>query len=317
MGIKETPTNFRVYYKDMITSYTQKKEETEAIRKDLIEEAETLYNSIKANIDNYKSNFNLDLTDYKEFVENTYIDGLFYKVAKGAFINKRNNYELVSDLFDLFNYAKYKKEINELDKLITKYDKCLSLKLGEYSELLRFYYTQVHKQLILEGEGYAFSHSIGWICINRCLLKKVKPHIDFNETRKRKEQLKAEGKRIYNKTEAEWCANAGIEYKAEDVRVFQSIDYCYEIPLISSKLPNGTKLRLEITDYRHSSLRGKTYDDIIKLCDNKTENICEMPIDLKSKLNICDKVDEVLFVKFIRNESQQPITTPKANRKNR
>ena len=35
-GIKETPTNFRVYYTSMKNAYTQRKEEATGVLKDLI-----------------------------------------------------------------------------------------------------------------------------------------------------------------------------------------------------------------------------------------------------------------------------------------
>lgn len=93
-------------------------------------------------------------------------------------------------------------------------------------------------------------------------------------------------------------------------------EYCYEIPLIASKMPNGNKLKLEISDYRHASLRGNTNDQLIELCNNDITKICELPIDLKTKVTLCDKTDKILYTKFIRNEGQQSINTPKANRKN-
>ena len=49
----------------------------------------------------------------------------------------------------------------------------------------------------------------------------------------------AAGKKIYNKEEADWCARNGIEYKAEDKRVFRKDEYCYEIPLIHCRITNG------------------------------------------------------------------------------
>ena len=317
MGVKETPTNFRVYYKDMINAYNTKIEEAKVVKEELCNESDKLYNSIKDNIDLYKDKFNINLIEFEEFNTNRFIDGTLYKVAKGAFINRHHNYEIISELYDLFSYTKYCKEIKEINDDIIKYERCVNLSLKQYTEILKTYYTEVHKKLILEGAGYCFSNRIGWICINRCVLRKARPLIDFAATKKREAELKAEGKRIYNKTEADWCASHGIPYQAEDKRVFMTNEYCYEIPLIDSKLPNGTKLKLEITDYRHSSLRGKTNDNIAEMCNNDINKICEMPIDVKTKLTICDKVDNVLFTKFIRNENNQPIATPKANRKNR
>ena len=317
MGIKETPTNFRVYYKSMIATNTRKKEAAVEAYNGLCLQEKANYEEIKSNIDSYKDNFHVDLMAYDEFVTNTYSCGRFLKVAKGLFINRTNNYELVSDLYDLFTLARQQVEIFNLKRDIELYDKLVSLTLKQYTEILRVYYTEVHKKIVLEGAGYRFAEGIGWICANRCILHKPRPMIDYAATKKREAELKAAGKRIYNKEEAEWCKRNGIPYEAEDKRVFKTNEYCYEIPLIDSKLPNGTKLKLEIGDYRHTSLRGKTNDELIAQCNGDIKKICELPIDLKTKLTLCDKVDKILYTKFIRNENQEPLIAPKTNRKNR
>lgn len=159
-----------------------------------------------------------------------------------------------------------------------------------------------------------FSNGIGWICVNRCVIDKKKPILDYAATKKREKELIEKGERIYNKEEAEWCARNGIEYKAKDKRVFICNEYCYQIPLIDCKLPGSNTLKLEIGDYRHRCLRGKTNEDLINICNNDTKKICELPIDLKTKVTLCDKTDKILYTKFIRNEAQKPITFGKINR---
>lgn len=317
MAIKETPTNFRIYYKSMQDYYKSLKEEALAIKEDLITKIENKYKNIFNNIQIYKDNFGVDLNSYDEFVNNTYNTGHLLRVSKGMFINRSNNYELTAILYDLYNFARTQKELHDLKNDIIKYDKLINLTLKQYTEILKVYYTEVQKHLILKGEGYVFSNDIGWICINRCVIRKSKKLLDFAATRKRENELKKQGVRIYNKEEADWCRKNGIEYKAEDKRVFRKDEYCYEIPLIGCKLPNGTKFKLEITDYRHSSLRGKTNEQLSELANNKPKDICNLQIDMKTKLTLCDKADKILYTKFIRNENQESIAIRKANRKNR
>ena len=317
MGIKETPTNIKVYYNSMKEAITRKHKETVEAFDSLKLLMSSNYEEIKSNIDVYKKDFKVDLTDYPEFIENRYIDGTFLKVAKGMFINRKNNYKLVADLFNLYNYTKKQKEKQDLICKIELYEKLLQLSLKEYTNIVRIYMTQVHKKMILDGEGYVFGENIGWICINRCLIGKHRPKLDYAATKKKKEEFIKAGKRIYNQEEAEWCKRNGIEYKAEDYRVFIDKEYCYEIPLLGCKLPDGTKYKLDISDYRHASVRGKSNDELIKECNNDTNKICELQVDLKTKLTMCDKTDKILYTKFIRNEAQQPSTTPKACRKNR
>lgn len=317
MGIKETPINIKVYYSNMRTAIAVKHKEAIKRFDALSTLMSATYKDIKSCINIYKNNFKVDLNNYAEFVDDKYIDGTFLKVSKGMFINRNNNYQLVADLFNLYNYAKQQKEKYDLAKQIELYEKVLQLTLKEYTELFRIYMTEVHKKLILEGGGYVFGENIGWICINRCILVKARPKLDYIATKKKKEELIAAGKRLYNQEEADWCKRNGIEYKAEDYRVFINKEYCYEIPLLGCKLPEGTKFKLDIADYRHTSVRGKTNDDLIAECKGNLDKICELQVDLKTKLTMCDKTDKMLYTKFIRNETQQPSTTPKACRKNR
>ena len=317
MAIKETPTNIKVYYRNLIEEITLKLntavEEYDALNK----KEKNQYDEIKDCFNVYLNTYKINLNDYIEFKENRYINGSFLKFTTAVFTNKSNNYELIVDFYAIYDLANVQYTLYNLNKKIVLYKKLLNLSLKDYTEILRAFMTEVHKKMILEGNGYVFGENIGWICINRCVLHKPKPRIDFAATKRKEKELKASGARIYNKEEAEWCRANGLDYKAEDKRVFMTNEYCYEVPLIGCKLTNGTKYKLTMADYRHSSIRGKTNEDLIKECNNNTTKICELPVDLKTKLAMCDTIDNLLYTKFIRNEAQQPITTPKTNRKGR
>lgn len=314
MAIKEVPTNFRVYYKLFIEDNKQKLENTLKQKEDLEESVRIKHINISSWKDIYEKEFDIKLDSYNEFINNRYDTGKFYKVTKGLLINKQNNYELIADLFNLFDLADTQKQLYDCIQRIDFYKKCIKLTLKEYTEILRVYYTEVHKKLVLEGQGYAFSNGIGWICVNRCLFDKRRPMLDYAATKKREKELKSQGERIYDKEEAEWCARNGLEYNAKDKRVFICNEYCYQIPLIDCRLPGSNNLKLEIGDYRHKNLRGKSNDEIIKMCNGDIKKICELPLDLKTKVTLCDKADKILYTKFIRNENQKPITFGKTNR---
>lgn len=317
MAIKEVPVDIKVYYKSMLDAFTQKRDKAIETLNKITLQAKALHDEALSNREIYKSQFKVDLLKYSEFVDNQYKTGIFIKLAKGLFINRSNNYVLVSDLFNLYNLAKLQKQIYDINIDITKYDKLLNLSYRDYCKIMKVYMTEVHKKLILEGAGYSFGQRIGWICINRCIIKNPKPKLDFAATKKRKAQLLAEGKRLYNQEEADWCKRNGIEYNAEDYRVYMNKEYCYEIPLLHCSLHNAGKLQFVITDSRPKECRGKTNEELAEMCNNDTTKICELGVDLKTKLNICDSVDKILYAKFIRNENQEPSTTPKINRKNR
>lgn len=315
-GIVEKPTNFRVYYKSLITIYTRKREEAIAVLDDLQKTLIDLYATVTNDFNSNEEEFDINLKDYQEYIENKYIDGKFLRVAKGVLINRKGGYELIGRNFDIYRLAKTQKEIYDVKKDIALYDKILSLNMKEYNKLLKIFYTKVQEKLIIDGLGYAFEGMMGWICINRCRVTNVRPHIDYKATREREAQLKAEGKRIYNKEEAEWCEKNGIEYKAEDKRVFQKLEYLYEFPLIGCKLKNGSDIKFQTSDYRGASIRGKSNNDILQESGGDKHKICEYDIDVRTKLTICLEADKLLYAKFIRNENQTPSTYIKANSKN-
>ena len=314
MAIKEIPINAKGYYKLFIKNNKQKLEDSLKLLEELEEDIEVRHKNILSWIDVYINEFNFNPNQYIEFENNEYTIGRFYKAAKGLLINKQNDYELVGDLFTLYELASKQKEIYDLKQDIILFKKCIALSLKEYTEILRVYYTEVHKHLVLEGEGYAFSGELGWICVNRCIIDKKHPILDYSATKKREKELIEKGERIYNKEEADWCLRNGIEYKAKDKRVFICNEYCYQIPLIDCKLPNARSLEFKVSDYRHRSCRGKTNDELIELCNRDIKKICELPVDLKTKVTLCDKVNKILYTKFIRNENQKPFTFTKTNR---
>lgn len=314
-AIKEVPTNFRVYYASMKNAYTQKREEAVTVLQDLNDNLKDTYFLVSSDFENNKKDFPINLNDYKEYNENKYIDGQFLRVAKGVLANRNNNYELVGRNFDIYRLAKLQKDIYLITKDIAFYDKILSIPCKQYGNILKLYYTTVQKKLIVDACGYAFEGQLGWLCINRCKNLFNRTHIDYAATKKRKEQLKAEGKRIYNKEEAEWCERNGIEYKAEDGRVMQNMEYFYEIPLLGCKIPNGSSIKFESSDYRSHKLRGKTNGDILEESGGDINKICDYDVDIRTKLNICLQADKTLYAKFIRNENQETSLAGKVNRK--
>lgn len=304
-GVKETPTNFRVYYTSMKDAYTHKKEEAIGLLESLYKKVNELRETIDKDFTINRNEYPVDLNKYQEFKDNKYIDGSFLRVAKGIFANRDGNYELIGRNFDIYSLAKAQKDIVDTNKTIDFCNKLLNITLKEYNNLLKLYYTEVQKKLILDGYGYVFAGMTGWICINRCHIIKRKPHIDFKATKERKAKLLAEGKKLYNKEEAEWCKANGIEYKAEDGRVYQTVEYVYEFPLLDSKVKDGANLKFTTSDYRSSKIRGKTNADLFREANGDKNEICNIDVDIRTKLYLCLEADDTLYNKFIRNETQK------------
>ena len=314
MAIKNVPVGVRHYHKSMLNTFSKKREEALTKLDELNKKIKVEHDEIKSNLNVYKDICGVNLLDYDEFVNNKYINGKFLKLTKGMYMNRSNNYELVSDLFNVYNLAIHQKQISELEKEVSLYDKCLKLKPNDYFKVLRTFYTEVHKQMIINGYGYAYTGRLGWVCVNRVVIKGHRKQVlDWQATKKREAELRAQGKRIYNKEEAEWCAKNGIEYKAEDKRVYMKPEFYYELCLCNCQLPNATGFVPEFVDYRAAGLRGKTNQDLINDCHNNVEEITQLPIDLKTKVILCNKVDPILYTKFIRNETQATYTKDKSS----
>lgn len=321
MAIQETPTNYRIYYKSMKDAIIPLYDETVEILELNKTKLDRFYSMIESSLDAIKKEYKIDFNTYEEFASKEYVNGKLLKTAVGLLFTKKHNEkedpEAKGSLVFLYNYAKLQKENDVILKNNILYNKLIHLTIKEYNFILKTYYTEVHKKLIIKGYGYAFTGNIGWICINRCKNLNAKPCLDFAATKKREKELIENNKRIYNKNESAWCEKHGIEYKAEDKRVFRNAEYFYEIPLINCTLKNGNRIKLEMADYRHKSIRGKSNKDIIKECNNNINKICEVPIDLKSKLSMCIEADFTLYTNFIKNENQKSINFRTSNRKDR
>ena len=304
--IKEVPVTYRTYYKSMKVANSSKLQVIEFNIDKVSKSLKEVYVKVKDNIKMYKTTYNIILNNYEEFINNTYDTGKFLRAMEIAYVNKDNNYELDENLYLLFKLANGQRIINDLLKERVLVKKLIALPIEEYREILRKFYTEVHRQMILNGNGYVFENKLGWTCINRCHIVNPKPRIDFAATKKREQELKEQNKRIYNQKEAEWCEKNNIEYKSNDKRVFLNNEYCYELPIIHSMATGGCKLRLTCSDYRHVSLRGKTNDEILASCNGDKEKVCNLSIDLKTKIAMCVKLDDHLYTKFIRNENQRP-----------
>lgn len=313
-GIKETPTNFRVYYTCMRNAYTQKKEEAIAIVEDLKVQRNNLYLEIETEYKMKGKDYGIDLYKYEEFVSNKYITGQLLRVAKGYLINKSGNYELIGSRFNLYKLAEIQRDIFKLEEDIKFADKMLSITLRDYTNILKTYFNKVHEKLVIDGYGYSLGGRIGWICFNRCHITKRKSIIDYNETKKNKARLLAEGKRLYNKEEAEWCRANGIEYDGVDGRVYKTEEYVYEMPLLHCTLKDGDKLKFTTANYYGRSVRGKSNEELLKECNYDKHKICELDLDVRAKLDLCLSIDKILYTKFIRNENQKPSSAPKADR---
>ena len=189
MRIKETPTTISMYYQSLMQAYTEKKESKEKELQPIKEDIASLHSDVKLNMPFYYTTYDVQLYDYPEFMENRYIDGTFLSKAKQVYFNKHDGNKLVTEGLNLYTLALKQKDAAKIEKEIELYDKVLGLSKKEHREILQKFYQEVHKHLIMNGEGYVFEGCLGWICINRCHLINPRTTIDYTATRKKKEQL--------------------------------------------------------------------------------------------------------------------------------
>ena len=301
--IKPMPVHIREYYKAMREVYTQKKDEALKEKEGLISELEVLHSDILERHEEYLK-YKVNLSNYPEFINNEYTDGSFLRMAKGAYLNRQGKYELTSDLFTLLKFAKKQYHLYELNQQLDLYDRILSIKVNTYTAYMRMYFNEVHKKMILEGCAYHFGQNIGDVLINRVRVNNKRKVLDYKATKEKKAEIKSNGGRIYNKEEAEWCEKNGIDYNAEDYRVYLDGEYLYEIFMTNQRYTAAHSFEFSPQDYRSANLRGKSNKQLIEECGGDLNKICELPIDLKTKLHMCVEVDKMLYTNFIRNEGQ-------------
>ena len=278
--IKPMPVHIREYYKAMKEAYTQKKDEALREREELISEIEVLQQDIESRHEDYLK-YKINLSEYSEFINNEYTDGSFLKMCKGAYLNRENNYELTAELHTLLKLAEKQYRIYELKIQLELFDKILSIKTNEYVRYMREYFNIVHKKMILEGYAYHFGNNIGDVLINRVKYTSNRKAIDYKATKAKKAEILAKGGRVYLESE-----------------------YYYEVFMCNKRFPGATSFEFTPQDYRAVELRGKSNKQLIEECNNNLEKICELPIDMKSKLHMCVEVNKMLYTNFIRNEGQ-------------
>lgn len=311
--IKEMPVHIREYYKAMKVAYTQKKEDALKEQQELMFENKYLQRNIRDRHEDYLK-YNINLSEYPEFINNEYKNGQFLRMANGAYINKSNDYELTSDLFDLLKLAKQQKRIVDIVKEVEFYDKLISFNVNDYIEYIRYFFNLVHKKLVLEGYAYHFEHHLGDVFVNRVKNTSKRKKIDYKATKLKKAEIVARGGRLYDKAEAEFCEQNGIEYDGEDGRVYLELEYFYEIVLAYDRYIDQGDFTFTPQNYRAVELRGYTNDQIIEGCEGDKDKICELPIDLKLKVTLCNKVDKMLYTNFVRNENQTSYKYTEASR---
>lgn len=311
--IKDRPIGLHEYFLNTKDVYTRKKEIAQ-LDNDRLED---LITTKRSELMKYLDMFKLPIIEYPEFQQNRYINGRLLNVAMGLYQDKRNDAEVKGACFKLLLLAKNQERYYQNLQVINKADKILNLRYKDYTNIVRTFYNEVHRQLISEGKGYVFQGKLGWICINRVLVSdenRVKI-IDFAATRAKKKEIEAKGLRVFNQEEANWCKQNNIPYDGVDCRVYKHDECWYEIPLLACHCKNGIGIKLDMADSRPNKYHGKTNEDLLRECNYNKDEILKLDVGLKIKLTLCLEADKLLYSKYIRNENQTTSRIKSINRK--
>lgn len=312
-AIRKGPTTIKDYYTLLKQDYKNKLERN---NKDIEVETKTNINSrkkVEHSATFINNEFGINLNKYEEYTKNEHINGELYKDIKKF---ARNANDTISIRYGtlLLTYAESIEKIYKYNKENEIANKILQISYKDYCKFVKMYYYEVQKQLIINGYAYEFMGDTGCICINRCKNIGNRPIIDTKATKANKERLKKEGVELYDEKKAAFCKEHCIPYKGVEYRVFMRNEFLYEFPLLWSKLPNAFRHKFEPVDYWSSENRGKTKEDIKKEANGNLNYVCNLDITLRTKVRICNEIDETLYLNFIRNEHQTPITASKNNR---
>lgn len=277
-----------------------------------IEVAEQLRDSyikyIEDNKEIIKSKCEIDLDKYtKEWGDKIYNDT--ESLYQYVLVKFRNNtiIEYKEYYIALIKYCNFLKNIYTYTKLMNLATKRKDMTISKYRSYIIMFYNKVHK-CILEGNGYRFSYGIGIYVLNHWKLDinklNNKPHIDFNETYKRKKELLAKGVKLYDDKEAAWYKARNIPYDAVDYRVYKRTTDWYEFRFINTRICDSNSLEYKRTDYLAKKYRGKGYKDLAEYCKS-INDIYNLQVDIKYKLNILLYKDPTKYLNYVRNSTQK------------
>lgn len=233
-------------------------------------------------IDFYKETYNVDINNYVEFTDEKYNDkeSLFNKFMFIA--TKEDNEDNRVNIYKIIKYAIAIRKIDKYNNLIRLATKRSSISCRKYQNYISRYYSEVHRNLLL-GAAYKFNYGIGYYAISRYILNNKNKVLDYVATKKNKEKLLKEGKRLYNKHEAAWYKYRGLDYDGVDYRIYRKEDYYYCINIFKSKLFSFHSKLFKQSDYINKRHRSKSIKDIANECKN-LDDIANYPMSLNRKL---------------------------------
>ena len=132
----------------------------------------------------------------------------------------------------------------------------------------------------------------------------TKQKIDFAATNKRKKELLEKGIKLYDEKEADWYRARNIPYDGVDYRVYIDKKFFYDINFVNSSIFGKKELDYQRTEYVHAKFRGLSYQEIADKYCNDIDDIVNLNVDIKYKLNIYLYKYPEKHNNFVRNDEQ-------------
>lgn len=287
--------------KNDITKYKNNLEITLSIK-------EQVYKYIEDNKAILNDSFNINLDDIeiefcqKKYNPKEYLYNIVIKLLRN--IDTHPN-RIV--LLQLAKYCNILRNENKYNKLIELANKRKDIKFGVYRKYVTAYYNKVHK-CVLNGMGYKFSYGIGTYIINHWKLDpkriKNKVHLDYAATNAKKKELIAKGIKLYDDKEAAWYEARHIPYNAVDYRIYKENTDWYEFTFIKSEIFKSNNLEYQRTEYVATKYRGMSYTQMAEELCHTEEDIYNLQVDIKYKLNILLYKDPTKYLNYVRNAEQ-------------
>lgn len=264
-------------------------------------------NELHSNIEEYvvklNDKYDLDLNHFetewikREYNKSEYLYKQILKLVKTVEEDR-------SILIQVLKYCYKLKELNNTKRLIIIADKRKDLSLKDYKAQVNKYYMAVHKA-VLEGFGYKFSAGIGTYIINYYKIDNpTKKTIDFAETNRRKKDIIARGLKPYDDKDAAWYKERGLPYDGVEYRVYLDKKFYYDFTFLESKVFKKRELDYQRTEYVHAKLRGLSYQEMADKYCKDIDDIVNLNVDLKYKLNILLYMYPQKYLNFVRNADQ-------------
>lgn len=290
--LKDYYVNFKYILSQRLKECTDNIRNNDAIKQEA-------YKYLRSNEKSIMKSLKLNIGDYNEYNQCRYISNepLYKKAVR---LSKKKSNMHLSQIQKYCIALRNEKIYNELLEQLNAEN---TITPGQYRDIVRSYYNKVQVRL-LEGRAYKFRFGIGTLCIYRVNLPQNRSIVDFNRTNEKKKELLTKGVKLRNKDEEDICRKNGVPYDGVDYRVYRSDPYFYRFRLDKSFFAKRS-LRFEHAEYISSKYRGLTYKKIADDYCNSKEDIYELPVDIKVKLNCLTYKYPETYLNFVRNANYE------------